>query len=86
MSVRERDPLTGHSTTGHEWNGITELNTRVPGAVWLFMGITAVYSLISWVLLPAWPLIWTYTGGILGIDQRAQVEADVLEARAAREA
>ena len=34
MSVRERDPLTGHQTTGHEWNGITELNTRVPRAVW----------------------------------------------------
>ena len=32
MSVRERDPLTGHATTGHEWDGITELNTRVPRA------------------------------------------------------
>ena len=40
MSVRERDPLTGHATTGHEWNGITELNTRVPRAIWWSIGIT----------------------------------------------
>ena len=26
MAVRKRDPLTGHETTGHEWDGITELN------------------------------------------------------------
>ena len=38
MSTDERDPLTGHQTTGHEWNGITELNTRVPRAVWWAIG------------------------------------------------
>ena len=43
MSVRERDPLTGHETTGHEWNGITELNTRVPRPVWWAIGITHVW-------------------------------------------
>ena len=25
-----RDSLSGYLTTGHEWNGITELNTPVP--------------------------------------------------------
>ena len=30
MAVGERDPHTGHLTTGHEWNGIKELNTPVP--------------------------------------------------------
>ena len=29
MGHFERDPHTGHMTTGHEWNGITELNTPV---------------------------------------------------------
>ena len=57
MSVRERDPLTGHQTTGHEWNGITELNTRVPRAVWLFIIVTHVWALIVWILLPTWPLV-----------------------------
>ena len=74
MSVKERDPLTWHQTTGHEWNGITELNTRVPRAVWFFIIVTHVYALIWWILMPSWPLVWTYTKGILGIDQRELVE------------
>ena len=27
--------------------------------------------------MPSWPLIWTYTGGLLGIDQQEQVEEQV---------
>jgi cytochrome c oxidase cbb3-type subunit 3 len=84
MSVRERDPLTGHQTTGHEWDGITELNTRVPRAVWWFIGITHVWALLIWILFPAWPLIHTYTKGILGIDQQERVEKDVRALRLAR--
>lgn len=84
MSVRERDPLTGHETTGHEWNGITELNTRVPRAVWWFVGITHVWALVYWVLMPAWPLVTTYTKGLLGHDDRERVERQVALARAER--
>jgi cytochrome c oxidase cbb3-type subunit 3 len=86
MSVRERDPLTGHQTTGHEWNGITELNTRVPRAVWFFIIITHIYALIVWITMPSWPLVFTYTKGLLGIDQRQTVEEELAEARAARAA
>lgn len=77
MSVEERDPLTGHKTTGHEWNGITELNTRVPRAVWWAIGITHVWALIIWILLPSWPLITTYTKGLLGVDQRELVQGEI---------
>jgi cytochrome c oxidase cbb3-type subunit 3 len=28
---------------------------------------------VYWVLMPAWPLGWTYTKGLLGIDQRTTV-------------
>ena len=73
MSVEERDPLTGHQTTGHEWNGITELNTRVPRAVWFFIIVTHIWALVYWVLMPAWPLVNTYTEGLLGVDQQDQV-------------
>jgi cytochrome c oxidase cbb3-type subunit 3 len=86
MSVEERDPLTGHRTTGHEWNGITELNTRVPRAVWFFIIVTHIYALIAWILLPTWPLFTTYTRGLLGIDQRNLVEEALTEAQAARAA
>ena len=77
MSVKDRDPLTGHQTTGHDWNGITELNTRVPKAIWWFIGITHLWALIMWVLVPAWPLVTTYTKGILGIDQRELVAGEI---------
>ena len=77
MTVKQRDPLTGHQTTGHEWNGITELNTRVPHAIWWFILLSHLYALIAWILLPAWPGINGYTKGILGVDQRARVERQV---------
>ena len=37
MEVGERDPVTGRMTTGHEWNGIKELNTPVPRVVIFFL-------------------------------------------------
>jgi cytochrome c oxidase cbb3-type subunit 3 len=84
MSVKDRDPLTGHQTTGHEWNGITELNTRVPRAVWFFIIVTHIWALVMWVLLPSWPLVTTYTKGILGLDQRVEVEEKVIAANVER--
>ncbi|MFZ3584209.1 cytochrome-c oxidase, cbb3-type subunit III [Loktanella sp. DJP18] len=84
MSVKDRDPLTGHQTTGHEWNGITELNTRVPPIVWFFIIVTHLFALIMWILLPTWPLVTTYTKGILGFDQREVVEQDIVLAHIAR--
>lgn len=80
MSVGERDPHTGHMTTGHDWNGIKELNTPVPKPVLYFLAATVIFSLVYWVLMPAWPLGVTYTKGLLGIDQRTTVEARLSEA------
>ncbi|HET6159084.1 MAG TPA: cytochrome-c oxidase, cbb3-type subunit III [Dongiaceae bacterium] len=78
MSVKERDPKTGYLTTGHEWNGIKELNTPVPRAVYVFLIATALFSIGYWILMPAWPTGTAYTKGLLGIDQRAIV-ADSLK-------
>jgi cytochrome c oxidase cbb3-type subunit 3 len=77
MAVGERDGLSGHMTTGHEWNGIKELNTPVPKPVWFFLWATLLFSIGYWVLMPAWPLGRTYTRGLLGTDQRTSVEANV---------
>ncbi|SFK82499.1 cytochrome-c oxidase, cbb3-type subunit III [Loktanella salsilacus] len=77
MSVKDRDPLTGHQTTGHEWDGITELNTRVPRIVWFFIIVTHLFALLMWILLPTWPLVTTYTKGLLGFDQRDVVKQDI---------
>ena len=72
-----RDSHTGYLTTGHEWNGITELNTPVPRAVYFFLTLAFLFSVGYWVLMPAWPLGDTYTRGLLGIDQRKIVAASL---------
>jgi cytochrome c oxidase cbb3-type subunit III len=80
MAVDERDPYTGYMTTGHEWNGIKELNTPVPRAVYFFLIVTALFAVVYWILMPAWPLGVTYTKGLLGIDQRNIVTESVKQA------
>ena len=70
MEVEERDPVSGRETTGHEWNGIKELDTPVPRGVLIFLIVTHVWALRLVVPVPAWPLGTTYTKGLLGIDQQ----------------
>jgi len=84
MAIDERDPHTGYTTTGHEWNGITELNRPVPRVIWFFLAATVVFSVIYWILMPAWPLVDTYTKGILGADQRARLASNLEAAAMAR--
>jgi cytochrome c oxidase cbb3-type subunit 3 len=84
MAVGERDPYTGHMTTGHEWNGITELNTPVPKVVWFFLIATVIFSIIYWMLMPAWPVGVTFTKGLLGVDQRTSVAETLRQAVADR--
>jgi len=73
-------------TTGHEWNGIKELNTPVPRAVWFFLIVTALFAVGYWILMPAWPLGKTYTRGLLGSDQKEIVTRRVAAAADARSA
>lgn len=84
MAVSERDPATGRETTGHEWNGIKELDTPVPRGVLIFLIVTHVWAVAWWFLVPAWPLGATYTKGLWGIDQKEIVEARLEEAETER--
>ena len=86
MDVGDRDPVSGHETTGHEWNGIKELDTPVPRGILIFLVVTHVFAVLWWFLMPTWPLGSTYTKGLLGIDQRDIVENDLREAAAERAA
>ena len=72
------DPVTGYETTGHDWNGIKELNTPFPIFVITILGLTVVYSIIAWLLLPAWPTGRDYTRGLLGAVPRLDVQAENL--------
>lgn len=84
MGVNERDFYTGHITTGHEWNGIRELNTAVPKPVWFFLIATTLFAVVYWVLMPAWPLGRTYTKGLLGTDVHKEVATSLREAALSR--
>jgi len=75
-----RDPHTGHQTTGHEWNGIIELNTPVPRVIYFFLAITVIFAVGYWILMPTWPIGTTYTKGLLGDDVRADVTESVKQA------
>ncbi|WP_417606861.1 cytochrome-c oxidase, cbb3-type subunit III [Primorskyibacter flagellatus] len=69
---RAIDPVSGYDTTGHDWGGITELNTAFPKIVIWALIVTHVYAVIAWILLPAWPTGNSYTPGLLGLDQGEQ--------------
>jgi cytochrome c oxidase cbb3-type subunit 3 len=85
MEVNDRDPVTGRQTTGHEWNGIKELDTPVPRGVLIFLIVTHVWAVAWWFFVPAWPIGTTYTKGILGVDQRTTVEERVIEGQQERQ-
>jgi cytochrome c oxidase cbb3-type subunit 3 len=82
---RDVDPVTGYDTTGHDWNGIRELNTPFPRFVAWILAITVAYSVVAWVLLPAWPTGRDYTRGLLGLDQAEVAESGQRELAAVRE-
>lgn len=84
MSLIERDPLSGYTTTGHDWNGIKELNAPIPKIVFIALGITFIYAVISWFLLPSWPVGNSYLPGLLGIDQRKTVASKIEDSVAER--
>ena len=82
---KEIDQASGTETTGHEWDGIKELNTPLPRWwLWVFYA-TIVWAVGYWVLYPAWPTLTGYTQGILNQSQRDDVALAVLELKSQRE-
>jgi cytochrome c oxidase cbb3-type subunit 3 len=74
----EKDTLTGTETTGHEWDGIKELNTPLP-KWWLYVFYaTVIWSAIYYVLYPTIPGI----KGLLGYSQREEVAERIAQAQA----
>jgi cytochrome c oxidase cbb3-type subunit 3 len=83
---KEIDEVTGVETTGHEWDGIKELNKPLP-KWWLYvLYATIVWSFGYWVAYPAWPMISGYTEGLLGFSQRERVAEQIALAREAQSA
>jgi len=77
------DELSGTPTTGHEWDGIRELNTPLPRWwLWTFYA-TIAFAIVYWLLMPAWPGFTGYSRGLLGYSTRATIDVQVAEARQA---
>jgi len=80
----EKDEITGVSTTGHEWDGIKELDNAPPRwwvIVWI---VTIIWAFGYWVLYPAWPSIAGHTKGILGWTEAKQLKEATAEIMAER--
>lgn len=84
MIMRRKDDVTGIDTTGHEWDGIEELDTPMPRWwLWMFLA-TILWAVGYWVLMPAWPLVSDYSRGLLGYSQHATLADEVRRAREAQ--
>lgn len=78
------DEVTGVETTGHEWDGLQELNNPLP-RWWLYIFYaTCIWAFGYWIAMPAWPLVSDYTTGVLGASQREQALTDLETAIEAR--
>ncbi len=86
MSEKEIDEISGVNTTGHEWDGIKELNNPLPRWWVNLFYITIVWAVIYWILMPAWPGLTDFTKGVRNHSERENVAiamASLDEARAA---
>lgn len=80
----EIDAVTGTPTTGHEWDGIRELNTPLPRWwLWTFY-ITIVWSVGYWVVYPSWPLVTSYSVGVFNWHSRTAVVEELNALKAQR--
>ncbi|GAB4538882.1 MAG: cytochrome-c oxidase, cbb3-type subunit III [Roseibium sp.] len=72
MHKKEIDQISGVETTGHEWDGLKELNNPLP-KWWLYLFyICIAWAVVYWVLYPSWPLVSSYTTGVWGANQRLE--------------
>ncbi len=86
MSDHEKhiDDYTGVETTGHDWDGIKELNNPLPRWwLWTFY-LTILFAIGYTIAYPAWPLLNTNTKGLLGWSSRGDVAASIAQAKEAQ--
>ena len=73
----EIDEFTGVETTGHEWDGIKELNNPLPRWwLWTWL-VTTIWAIAYWVVMPSWPLLTSYMQGTENWSSRQAVLAEV---------
>lgn len=84
MADKHIDEISGVETTGHEWDGIRELNNPLPRWwLWTFY-FTILWAIGYTIAYPAWPTLTGNTKGMLGYSSRADVAAELKTAAAAQ--
>lgn len=78
------DEVSGTETTGHEWDGIEELDTPIPNWWRWILYATIVWAIGYWIAMPAWPTFSGHTKGLLGYSSRANVAEEIKIAAAAQ--
>ena len=77
----EKDTISGQDTTGHEWDGVKELNTPLP-TWWVYtFYATIAFAVVYCALYPSWPWLTGHTQGLLGYSSRAELSV-ALQAQA----
>ncbi|MER9108183.1 cytochrome-c oxidase, cbb3-type subunit III [Mesorhizobium sp. M0848] len=84
MSSDHIDEVSGISTTGHEWDGIRELNNPLPRWWVITLYMTIVWAIGYTIAYPAWPLLHSATKGVLGYSSRNEVKNELSAAEAAK--
>jgi len=80
-TMKERDAHSGTTTTGHDWDGIKELDTPMP-SWWLYTFYACIAFALLWmVLFPSLP----YVRGLLGYTTRGAF-TEAMEVQTARNA
>jgi len=78
----EKDAISGRETTGHEWDGIKELNNPLP-RWWILTFYACIAFAVIWsVLYPSVPGIRGYFHGVLHYSQREELAKSVKAAEA----
>jgi cytochrome c oxidase cbb3-type subunit 3 len=73
----EIDSVSGTATTGHQWDGIKELNTPLPRWWIITFYLTIIWAIGYWIVYPAWPLLTSNTKGLLHYSTRADVAVEL---------
>lgn len=77
MSEKEIDEATGVETTGHEWDGIKELNNPMP-RWWLWTLYASIVFAIGYMIYyPAIPLLEGSTMGVSGHTNRSALKGEM---------
>ncbi len=81
MAEKKIDEVSGVETTGHEWDGIKELNNPLPRWwLWTFYA-TIVWAIGYMIVYPAIPLATEATKGIWNYSSRAAVNEELAKAK-----